>query len=87
MDENILNELRPGIVERIGKICSHNNEYQKSIEKEAKLFNQLQENLTDEQMNIVEDYQKAVYATMNTCELIAYRQGMKDLAAILGIGK
>lgn len=85
MRENILDEFQSNIMERLGNIYNNNNEYKKSLAKEIKLFNQLQNNFNREQMNMVEDYQKAMCATMGICELLAYRQGMRDLASILGV--
>lgn len=64
MNENILDEFQPAIIERLVKIYNCNDEYKEDLEQEMKLFTQLQNILTNEQMNIVEDYHKAVCATM-----------------------
>ncbi len=87
MNKNILDEFQPAIIERLGEVYNCSSEYKGDIKKEVELFTQLQNILTKEQMNIVEDYQKAVCATMGVCELLAYRQGMRDLVTILGVEK
>ena len=38
---------------------------------------------TGEQMDVVEEYYTAISSTMGICELLAYKQGMKDMASIL----
>ena len=87
MNETFFDEFQSSIIERLGKVYDCNSEYKKGIEKEIELFNQLKKSFTKEQMNMVEDYQKAVYTTLGVCELLAYKQGMRDLAIILGVGK
>ena len=71
------------VTDRLAQIYSQNNGYKEGIDKETKLYLQLKESLTEEQMEIVDKYHAAICSTMGMCELLAYRQGMRDLYAIL----
>ncbi len=85
MDINFLEEIQPCIMDRLGRIYNRDSDYKKSIKKETELFNQLEENLTENQIQLVKSYQGALCATLGICEMLSYRQGMRDLAGILGI--
>lgn len=83
MESNIPETLQAGILERLGEVYSRNGIYRERIRREEELLKQLGETLTEEQMAMVEEYHAAISATMGICELLAYRQGMKDMADIL----
>ena len=57
--------------------------YRAALEREKEAAERLKETLTEEQMAMVEQYHIAISATMGICELLAYKQGMKDMASIL----
>ncbi len=84
--DDILKDYYPCIVERLSKVYNQNEEYRQNIEKENRLEDLLEKAFSGEQLRIVEEYHDAVCATLNICEVLAYRQGMRDLAEILGIG-
>lgn len=44
------------------------------------------EGLTENQQKLLEEYFNAVNVTVSVLEKLAYRQGIRDLAAILGLG-
>lgn len=83
MEKNILETSQPNIIERLGEAYSRNGNYKAALEKEKALAGRLKESLTEEQMAIVEEYHTAISSTMGICELLAYRQGMRDMADIL----
>lgn len=85
MVEKFLESIRPCLTERLGRIYSYSNEYKKSLENETKLAEELKSTLTEEQQELLDKYHIATTATWGTCELLAYRQGMRDFASILGI--
>ena len=83
MEKNILKAFQPNIVERLGEVYWRDNGYRAALEREKEAAERLKETLTEEQMAMVEQYHSAISATMGICELLAYRQGMKDMASIL----
>lgn len=85
MIENIFEAFRPCLLERLGRVYSYNNEYKQNVEKESKLAEELKNTLSREQIELLEKYHTALSATWSTCELLAYRQGMRDFGSILGI--
>lgn len=83
IENNIPETLRAALLERMGEVYCRNSAYREHIRKEEELLKQLEESLTEEQMAMVEEYHSAISSTMGICELLAYRQGMKDMADIL----
>ena len=83
MEKNILEAFQPNIVERLGEVYWRDDGYRAAFEKEKELANRVRETFSGEQMDIVEEYHSAISATMGICELLAYRQGMKDMVSIL----
>ena len=83
MDKNIFEAFQPNIVERLGECYCQNDSYKQSLIKEKEIAGRLKESLTKEQMSLMEQYHAAIYGTVGICELLAYRQGMRDMAAIL----
>ena len=83
MEKNILKAFQPNIVERLGEVYWRDDGYRAAFEKEKELANRVRETFSGEQMDIVKEYHSAISATMGICELLAYRQGMKDMASIL----
>lgn len=85
MDINFLEEVQPCIMDRLGRIYNRDSDYKESIKRETELFKQLEEELTENQIQLLKNYQGAICATLGICEMLSYRQGMRDLAGILGI--
>ena len=85
MDIDFLNEIQPIITERLGRFYNQDYEYKNALNKENKSFKRLEEILPENQLQIAKDYQSAICSTLGICEMIAYRQGMRDMAALLGI--
>lgn len=83
IEGNIPETLRAALLERLGEVYCRNSGYREHIRKEEELLRRLEESLTEEQMAMVEEYHTAISSTMGICELLAYRQGMKDMADIL----
>ena len=68
---------------KAGEIYWRDDGYREAIEREKEAAERLKETLTEEQMAMVEQYHIAISATMGICELLAYKQGMKDMVSIL----
>ena len=83
MEKNILESFQPNIMERLGKVYWRDKSYRAAFEREKEATERLKETLTEEQMAMVEQYHAAISFTMGICELLAYKQGMKDMASIL----
>ena len=83
MEKNIFEAFRPDIMERLGECYSQDDCYKEGIRREAEILKRLEESLTEEQMALVEEYHSSLSATMGICEILAYRQGMRDMAEIL----
>lgn len=83
MEKNIFEVFQPNIMERLGECYCQDDSYKQSLLKEKEIAGRLKESLTEEQMSLVEQYHAAIYGTVGICELLAYRQGMRDMANIL----
>lgn len=83
MEKSIFKAIQPDLMERLGECYCQDDDYKRSIRRESELSEQLKENLSEEQTALAEEYHSAVSATMCICELLAYRQGMRDMADIL----
>ncbi len=87
MNNNFFNEMQPTIIERLGNIYNQNSEYQQALKNEAKLFEKIEGDFSEVQIQTVKSYYNLAYTTWGICEMLAYRQGMRDMAAILGIAE
>lgn len=85
MKDNLLTEMQPLINERLGRFYNRDTEYKQAIKNESELFKELEETLSKEQLERVKNYQLAICSTWGICEMIAYKQGMKDMATLIGI--
>lgn len=83
MEKNIFKALQPDLMERLGECYCQDEGYKRSIRREVEISEQLKESFSEEQAALAEEYHSAVSATMCLCELLAYRQGMRDMADIL----
>lgn len=83
MEKNIFEAFQPNIMERLGEIYWGDDGYREALEREKEAAECLKETLTEEQMDMVEQYHIDISSTMGICELLAYKQGMKDMASIL----
>lgn len=85
MFENFFKDSTPCIMERLGRFYNRDYEYKQALKTESEIAEKLENTLPEEHMELVKKYQTAVAATMGVCELLAYRQGMRDMGAIMGI--
>lgn len=83
MEKNIFKALQRDLMERLGECYCQDEGYKRSIRREAELSKRMKGSLSEEQAALAEEYHSAVSATMCICELLAYRQGMRDMADIL----
>lgn len=86
MADNFFDAIQPCLMERLGGIYNSDNGYKECVGMETKAFARLEESITGSQMEMVKDYRNAIYATFGVCEVLAYRQGMRDFAEIVGTG-
>lgn len=82
MIENVLNLVTPCLTERLVEVYEKSGEYQELTEKENRLLEQLNGDLTKEQAELLNKYMTAVNSTYAACEKLAYQQGMRDCAAL-----
>lgn len=83
MGKNNYEELGAAITDHLARVYSQDDRYKEDIKKEAEAYERLRGNLAGEQAKAVDEYFEAVCSTMGVCELLAYRQGMRDMNAIL----
>lgn len=69
----------PYVIDRLSRVYSRNNEYKQAVKKESEIYEQLKEELEEEQGNRLEEYFSAAKETAGICEKLAYQQGIKDL--------
>lgn len=81
MNESVLDLITPRLTEQLGEIYEQNGEYQRLTEQENKLLEQLNGDLSKEQIEMLNRYLTAVNSTYAACEKIAYQQGMRDCAS------
>ncbi len=86
MEKDFFDEIQPSLLDRLGRVYSSDSGYLESVSMETEAFRHLEESFTESQLEMIKGYRDAIYRTGGVCELLAYRQGMRDLAAILGIG-
>lgn len=84
MNANFFDAMQPSILERLSRMYVDDCEYQQSIKNETEVYEQLEKEVSEEQIKMIKEYQSALYATWGICESLAYRQGMRDMAEILG---
>lgn len=85
MERNDLTEFNTVVYERLGRLYNRNPEYQKCVEEEKAMFEKLRGRFNEEELLLIQEYHNLTYNTMSICEILAYRQGMRDHAGILGI--
>ncbi len=85
MQDNFFDDMQPNIRKRLERFYNRDDAYKKSIEKEEKIFHHLQKIFTEEQFQMIEEYRSVSSATDHIREILAYKQGMKDLASMLDI--
>ena len=86
MENDIFTALEPVITERLNNVFSKDQGYKQAVQEESIAYGKLMEGLTENQQKLLEEYFNAVNATVSVLEKLAYRQGIRDLAAILGLG-
>lgn len=79
MEESILEEFMPYLVDRLGRVYNQDKEYQKAVEKESRIYEELKEGLTEEQRSQLDEYFAATREMAGICEKLSYQQGIKDL--------
>lgn len=85
MTDEMFEELTPMMIDRINSAFTRSSDYKQAIARESELYESLKKELTKEQKKKLEEYFIRTSETGAVCEKIAYRQGMEDLKAILGI--
>lgn len=85
MNTEFLNDMQPNLTERLGRFYCRDVEYKEALKRENELFGRLEKSFSEDQLQVMRGYRNAFYATWGVCEIIAYRQGMRDMAALIGI--
>ncbi|MCI9298727.1 MAG: hypothetical protein HFI10_14980 [Lachnospiraceae bacterium] len=85
MRKNYFEEMQTCIMERLGKIYNEDDEYLRKLDRENELERQMENVLPRKYRKVVEEYHDAVCDSWGVCEMLAYQQGMRDLADMLRI--
>lgn len=56
MEKNIFKALQPDLMERLGECYCKDDDYKRSIRREAEISEQLRESLSEEQAALAEEY-------------------------------
>ena len=80
-DFNLETLVNPCIIERLCELYDKDPTYKKLIMEESAIFEELSEELPDEQADKLERYFEAANATSARKEILTYIQGMKDMFA------
>lgn len=79
---NLEDLVNPCTIERLGEVYSKDEKYKKLITEEDALYEELSEQLPDEEAGILEKYFEATNAASARKEILTYIQGMKDMFAL-----
>ncbi|MCM1217826.1 MAG: hypothetical protein NC548_25320 [Lachnospiraceae bacterium] len=82
--KNFFKETEPCLRERLGRVYMNDEEYRESARKEAEYIGRMEKAFTESQFEMVRECHILQYGTLGICEMLAYRQGMRDMAEILG---
>lgn len=83
MEDNIYDDLEMIISDRISIAYNKSKQYQMAISKEKELYERLQNILTEQQQELLQQYFESVNATIAICEKVSYIQGIRDLMKFL----
>lgn len=83
MNNSIFREYGACIIKRLGRVYNCNKTYKDAVRKEDILLKQFREGLSDNQQKQFDDCYNAMCYSAGVCEELAYRQGMRDMAALL----
>lgn len=79
---NLEDLVNPCTIERLGEVYCKDEKYKKLITEEDALYEELSEQLPDEEADILEKYFEATNAVSARKEILTYIQGMKDMFAL-----
>lgn len=79
---NLENLVNTYTIERLGEVYRKDEKYKKLITEEDTLYEELIEQLPDEEADKLEKYFEATNATSARKEILTYIQGMKDMFAL-----
>lgn len=83
MEDNIFDDLEMIMSDRISIAYSKSEQYQKAISKEKELYERLENILTEQQQELLQQYFESVSATTAICEKVSYVQGIRDFVKII----
>jgi len=71
--------VNPCVVEKLAKIYENDETYQRLLKEADMIFDKLNEEITDEQSSLLEQYFEATVATTARRDTLTYIQGMKNM--------
>lgn len=85
MENDIFTALEQVITERLNNVFSHDQGYKQAVQEESMVYDKLMGEIKERHKKLLEEYFDTVNVIVSRIEKLAYRQGMRDLAGILGI--
>lgn len=83
MEKNIYGAYDACLMKRLGQAYNGSRVYREAARAEDALVKQFREGLTEEQQRQLDDCHNAMCYSSSVCEQLAYRQGMRDMIALL----
>lgn len=83
MENGIFGTYDACLAKRLGHAYNASKAYREAVRAEDALFKQFREGLTEEQQRQLDDCYNAAGWSASICEGLAYRQGMRDMIALL----
>lgn len=71
------------LMKRLGHMYNSSRTYREAVRAEDALFQQFRSGLSEEQQRQLDDCHNAMCYSASVCEQLAYRQGMRDMIALL----
>ena len=83
LEKDVWKFIAPYLADRAGRTYAQNKEYKESVKKADLIFEKLDESLSEQQAELLEEYFCANNATVAIMERLVYQQGMRDMLVLL----
>ena len=83
LEKNVWEFIAPYLVDRTGRTYTQSKEYQEAVKKADLIFEELDDSLSEQQAELLEQYFCANNASIAVMERLVYQQGMKDMLVLL----
>ena len=83
LEKNVWEFIAPYLADKTGRTYTQNKEYKESVKAADLIFDKLDDSLSDQQAELLEEYFCANNATVAIMERLVYQQGMRDMLVLL----